>query len=64
MDAYGFVLLASTGGVGIALAVVFALGLSSRRRRLDGAQSGSQDPETAAALRGIQADIDKAHGGY
>ncbi|GAB2450630.1 hypothetical protein HD599_002282 [Conyzicola lurida] len=62
MDVGGLTILATTGGVGVALAILIALGFGAWRRRVD--TTPTQDAESAAALRGIQADIEKGQRGF
>ncbi|MCU1544666.1 MAG: hypothetical protein JWM50_2531 [Microbacteriaceae bacterium] len=58
------ILLAASGGSGVAIAMLVVLGISGKRRRLDDSTSAPHDEERADALRDIQADIDRGNRGY
>ena len=62
MAASVFVTLVSAGCVGLAVAILVALS-SLRSRRLD-LDHGDRDPELAAAMTSVQADIEKGQRGY
>jgi hypothetical protein len=64
MDAQGLMVLATTGGLGVAVAILVTLSILGRRRRIDTADADPRDAEMAAARRSIQADIDAGQRGY
>lgn len=64
MDANGLMVLATTGGAGVAVAILVTLSILGRRRRIDTASADPRDAEMAAARRSIQADIDAGQRGY
>lgn len=59
MAATGLIVLATTGGLGIAVAIVLGLALRRRPRRVDSPGAAFRDVEMEAALHEIQAEIDK-----
>jgi hypothetical protein len=64
MAATGLIALVSGGGLGVAVAILFALSIVRIRRRSAGPVSQDADPELAAAMAQIQADIEKGRRGY
>jgi hypothetical protein len=64
MDAQGLMVLATTGGLGVAVAILVTLSILGRRPRIDTADADPRDAEMAAARRSIQADIDAGQRGY
>lgn len=65
MSANGFIILATTGGIAIAIAILVALSIIFFRRRADDSRKlQSADPEVARGLREIQEDIEKGQRGY
>jgi hypothetical protein len=64
MDAQGLMVIATTGGLGVAVAILVALSILGRHRRIDTPAADPRDAEMAAARRSIQADIDAGQRGY
>ena len=64
MAATGLIALVSGGGLGVAVVIVIALSIVRSRRRSTRPISQDTDPEMAAAMAQIDADIEKGRRAY